>query len=570
MDLPNSQWVPVMKKKGISLRTLFIFMDIALILMLLLSGIYFFYTIRTAQRDLEKRMSESIHDRLNEMDAMLLDMNGYLVNTLHNAVSIDNLLAAPDIHTQNVAARKLIDEFQNRAARCSFPVNFYFICDKNNCEFHVFSSPDYAYSVGMEVIRTIQNQETEYDTSNEWHYLSCRGTDLILKTYRYRSCMVCCWIPLDGLLLSVRENVLSDKGTIRYLIEDSDESFAPVSVSDVSSGHYTSLQKLKHTDVWVQINDALPLNMNGLLAPLVIVLLITVPVFALSCYTIFYFRRHIQRPIQNMNSLIADYSSQQALPRQSGIREINETLDAMSEMRKKLEELRIDIYEERLRHTRTEMQFYQLQIKPHFFVNCFSIIYAMAQKKNYTGIQNFCLKLSSYVRFLFLNSFDLIELRRELAHLTDYLDIQNIRHHTASSIRETVDEDLLDALVPPMMLITFVENSVKYAQLENEDIEIELDISSVMIDEQPMLHLALSDNGIGIDPSMAEKINKDEMIVDQRGQHVGISNVRHRLSLIYGTSYLLKVLPCQSHPGTTVEIMIPLRKEQDVEYSSDR
>ena len=69
---------------------------------------------------------------------------------------------------------------------------------------------------------------------------------------------------------------------------------------------------------------------------------------------------------------------------------------------------------------------------------------------------------------------------------------------------------------------------------------------------------------------MAEKINQDEMIVDQRGEHVGISNVRHRLSLLYGTAYHLHVFPCLSHPGTTVEIMIPLRKEPIDEYPADR
>ena len=35
-------------------------------------------------------------------------------------------------------------------------------------------------------------------------------------------------------------------------------------------------------------------------------------------------------------------------------------------------ELKIDVYEEKIRRTRTELEYLQNQIKPHFFVNCFS------------------------------------------------------------------------------------------------------------------------------------------------------------------------------------------------------
>ena len=114
-----------MKSKGTSLKKLVILMDIALLTMLLLSAVYFFYTIRTARQDLEERMAESIESRLNEIDTILLDLNGYLVNTLHNSVSVDNLLAAPDLHPQNVAARKLSDDFRIKAAGLNLPVSFY-------------------------------------------------------------------------------------------------------------------------------------------------------------------------------------------------------------------------------------------------------------------------------------------------------------------------------------------------------------------------------------------------------------------------------------------------------------
>ena len=264
-----------MKSKGTSLKKLVILMDIALLTMLLLSAVYFFYTIRTARKDLEERMAESIESRLNEIDTILLDLNGYLVNTLHNSVSVDNLLAAPDLHPQNVAARKLSDDFRIKAAGLNLPVSFYFICLKNASEFHVFDSSDSAYPVGMEAIRLIRSQDAEVVVSNQWHYLSCLGTDLIMKTYRYRTCMFCCWIPLDSLFSAIEKDVLSDKGRITYLNAESLEPIGSAAFLQDTAGRYSYNQKLRHTNLRVQISDSLPLNLRNLIIPGLIVLTLT-------------------------------------------------------------------------------------------------------------------------------------------------------------------------------------------------------------------------------------------------------------------------------------------------------
>ncbi|MBQ7992145.1 MAG: histidine kinase, partial [Solobacterium sp.] len=429
-------------RKETSFKTLMILMNAALIVVLLLAAAYVFYTVRSSQKEMSERMTDAIEDQMNSVDELLRAMNAYLVNTLHNAGSIDNLLAAPDVHTQNVAARKLIDDLYSKVRQSTSPVNFYFVCLKNGCEFHVFDQADPAYPVGMEVIQTLSDHDLPLPASNQWQYLSALGEDLLLKEYRYRTCVLYCWMPLEGLFDPVKEKVLSEDGLIRYLDQDTLEPMNSETVPSLDSSRFSCMQPIKYTSLQVLITDSFPFSIQSLILPLFLVLLIVSTVFSLSLYTLYYFRRHIERPIKNMSSLIDAYSTDQLSYRKTGIREINETLDALSGMRGQLEKLKIDMYEERLNHSKTELQYYQLQIKPHFFVNCFSIIYAMAQKKNYTGIQNFCLKLSSYVRFHFLNSFDLIPLSRELQHLSDYLDIQNIRHHTSSQIHEQVDEEL--------------------------------------------------------------------------------------------------------------------------------
>ena len=55
-------------------------------------------------------------------------------------------------------------------------------------------------------------------------------------------------------------------------------------------------------------------------------------------------------------------------------------------------------YDRLLQVQKTKMQYYQIQIRPHFFLNCMKNLYAMAEGKKYEKIQEMILTLSSYLR----------------------------------------------------------------------------------------------------------------------------------------------------------------------------
>ena len=63
------------------------------------------------------------------------------------------------------------------------------------------------------------------------------------------------------------------------------------------------------------------------------------------------------------------------------------------------------------------MNYLQLQIRPHFFLNCLNTIYSMAQTQLYEEIMKMSMITSNYFRYIFQNTQDLVPVKNELEHI---------------------------------------------------------------------------------------------------------------------------------------------------------
>ena len=75
---------------------------------------------------------------------------------------------------------------------------------------------------------------------------------------------------------------------------------------------------------------------------------------------------------------------------------------------RQIKKLKIDIYEKELEKQKTMMNYLQLQIRPHFFLNCLNTIYSMAQTQLYEEIMKMSMITSNYFRYIFQNTQDLV------------------------------------------------------------------------------------------------------------------------------------------------------------------
>ena len=179
----------------------------------------------------------------------------------------------------------------------------------------------------------------------------------------------------------------------------------------------------------------------------------------------------------------------------------------------------------------------------------------MAQKKEFERIQEFCLKLSDYVRYLFQNGLFTVPLEKELASIQDYLGIQNIRFRTQSAVDEEIPPGLLAFELPPLLLLTFVENAVKHGGRSRGML---VTIKAQAVDaEPPQVRFTVAGSGSVFSSEDLEALNRLTAADQEDGGHIGVRNTHKRLSLMYGVEYSLRFY--NQDGRSVVEIILPWR-----------
>jgi two-component system, LytTR family, sensor kinase len=184
------------------------------------------------------------------------------------------------------------------------------------------------------------------------------------------------------------------------------------------------------------------------------------------------------------------------------------------------------------------------QINPHFLFNTLNTVSALI-RFDPDSARGVVLKLSNILRRLLRKHETFVPLREELQFIDDYLDIEVARFGKDNlDIVKHIDDAALEAFVPSMLLQPMVENCLKHGlapKLGGGKIELRT------TNHDGRLHIEIEDNGVGI---------SEEKMPHVYVEGIGLSNVRERLRVLYGTDFLLDI---QSRPGegTVIRIEIP-------------
>jgi two-component system LytT family sensor kinase len=184
------------------------------------------------------------------------------------------------------------------------------------------------------------------------------------------------------------------------------------------------------------------------------------------------------------------------------------------------------------------------QINPHFLFNTLNTVSALI-RIDPDGARGVVLKLSNILRRLLRKHETFVPLREELQFIDDYLDIEVARFGKDNlDIVKHVDDASMEAFVPSMLLQPVVENCLKHGlapKLGGGKIELRTN------NRNGRLHIEIEDNGVGI---------SEEKLPHVYVEGIGLSNVRERLRVLYGTDFGLEI---QSRPGqgTVIRIDIP-------------
>jgi signal transduction histidine kinase len=188
----------------------------------------------------------------------------------------------------------------------------------------------------------------------------------------------------------------------------------------------------------------------------------------------------------------------------------------------------------------TRLRLLQAQVEPHFIFNTLSNVRRLAQTDAAAG-RAMLAQLTRYLRgALPRMREDETTLGDELELVRAYLGLQQIRMGARLETIIDVPAELARSRVPPMMLLTLVENAIKHgiAPLAEGG---RIAISAARRGDA--LLLAVADTGRGL--------------VGETGAGVGLANIRARLAALYGERAELH-LQGNAPRGVLAEITVPV------------
>lgn len=184
------------------------------------------------------------------------------------------------------------------------------------------------------------------------------------------------------------------------------------------------------------------------------------------------------------------------------------------------------------------------QINPHFLFNTLNTVSSLIRYDPDTA-REVVLKLSNILRRLLRKHETFVPLQDELDFIDDYLDIEVARFGRDNLIiHKDVQQGTLETFVPSMLLQPIIENSLKHGlagKLEGGEITIRTS------GRDSRLVIEVEDNGVGI---------PEERMAQIYSEGIGISNVRERLRVLYGTDFLMEI-SSRAGEGTRIRIEIP-------------
>lgn len=340
-----------------------------------------------------------------------------------------------------------------------------------------------------------------------------------------------------------------------------------------------------------------------------ILLLLFVVLFVAARY-IYVTNRSVLRPLENFQIALKNVSAEDSILHMESppLRELEPADQQLKNLVSQLQKMRISVYEEELERKKFEITFLQHQIRPHFYLNCLATIDSMAQLGEIEELRKMVLFTSQYIRYLFQVDSNLVRLSYELTHIEAYLDIQNLRMEENFEVEVKAAPEAMEACIPPLFLISFVENSVKHASVSAGE---KLKISIHCRREKERLVVDIADSGQGFPPEflreqegelpLAEGKGGEPLVAERKEEppvakrreegaaigekreegsqikeavlkraHIGIANSRKRLALLYGRSYRLVLLnlPAPAH-GAVVHVEIPFEQSSEKAVTFD-
>lgn len=177
-----------------------------------------------------------------------------------------------------------------------------------------------------------------------------------------------------------------------------------------------------------------------------------------------------------------------------------------------------------LQKSQAELNLLKSQVQPHFLFNTLNNIYYEAYREA-PRTASLIERLSDIMRYFVDESpKDEVSMQTEVSFIENYIALEKIRIRHKTEVN-FVKEYNAESRIPPMLLMTFVENIFKHG-IDKSSKENKVDIS--LIQQEGNLLFQTCNR-------IHDKTSKDET------HGFGIENLRKRLAMLYGEKFELNI-----------------------------
>lgn len=189
----------------------------------------------------------------------------------------------------------------------------------------------------------------------------------------------------------------------------------------------------------------------------------------------------------------------------------------------------------------------QAQMNPHFLYNSLATIQAMADEGMTEEIETMCQNISRILRYISSDGEQLVSIRHEVAHTTDYLECMKIRYDHELHYSIELPEKIYEYKIPKLCLQLIVENAIKYTTMIKGPWYIT--ISGRLT--KTHWEIQIKDNGPGFDPDKLSLLEQKIKEIDRTGvlpnleiNGMGLLNSYIRFKLLFEGKAIFRLSNC--------------------------
>lgn len=279
----------------------------------------------------------------------------------------------------------------------------------------------------------------------------------------------------------------------------------------------------------------------------------------LLCYR--FLKKSFLSPLEEMVETmeqIRDGEAESRLNIASDVQEFRKIDTTFNSMMDRIRKLKLLAYDRLIQMQQTQLQYYQIQIRPHFYLNCLKTLYGMASSGSYGQLREMILTMSDYLRLVMKDHDVSTPLCREMDSVRAFIRLQQLSNARPPELQEEISERLKEYGIPPISILSYVENSLRYKRNDDAPLKILVRAQLLENEEEQMVNITIRDNGVGFPQDILEVLNDPKQRLSD--EHLGIHNIEQRFSLLFqnGCSFFYSNMD-----GACVEIFLPYKEEED-------